>query len=1137
MPLVRFEVRNEYGLGDRELYRGAAKREEPKALLDGVAVAGLVGILRQLGDLAEFAADVFHDLHEQMTATAARGRKVLRRVQNIEAALPTLEKAIQGQKSHIHFAYVAGSDWHAHIRNEQSHLLSTELPRFMMDSYEECRDPPRLYLLDKFDSAGGGACQKRYSDPSYFRRAWSMSKMGKAESFQKEKKIHKTKRKVSRLRSGELLQHVLGASGYNSRPRFTSPSTDGQFFSEHRTNGTHFASSSTDGQSFTENRSTPDMRYNLEVASRSTSFSSKPRLSFVEQVVDTEIDYDILSDAKLHDKHSDASPSVLHDELNGDGSNDDCYQNGSGIGQDVATSSYVTWEEKTEIIKPSSSLSCDDVIIAEVENLETAHMNFEQPDIDHSDKGIQDIDHSDKGILDQQGVLPEIAKAPVSSSAPTHFEEITSETDNYMDALNTLESETEAEAECQTKREVNLLSNPSSEGIQVGTEKMQVQDLQPPDISGSEAINTSHSMLNEHDSGNSSKTVPSDSLEQLLPPHNILNEISGSNDHDGATMTTDECVGDNLSSVTGVCSIVESQTIPTVNISGLSSTKLWTNAGLFGLEPSKPPDFGALNVVQDNPIPESSDSAHDLSSDRVKLKLEAVDIPNGNMSTESNFVGRMDENKPGKQNLASEIDEPIGEPANSIHAYSSGTDLVRKKDVSPIADLPVACNITPEHNDSGGGTKNISSSFSDLAQRFLANTLQRRASLTYASVPSGTVNSDVGNHKVESNGVISQGSFHQTKEKVSHKISKMSISPRSHYSGQSSPPLEHMKFSFLPMNGSETSKLKLEFPNGNLHESADDLMFPTFQLLPRSDFRSAENGCESDDDTFCRSCPYSSEDIVSPRSYSSSELWEQEENSEFEDHNKNEANNGALPFDSSSAMDLPGIDSVMPLNNQQNGNHDPMYNSVSMATQNQDEMPPPPPLPPVQWRLMKPSVDSGEDKNAKTEERFIQSDFPQSPSLTSAQQEGRLAPIAPFFPEPLPPQQLKNMHDVEKLNGHLERNHAAGSKEVKVREELLHQIRNKDQYLQHDQQRLNGHEMPRSYSFNTKNFDERDELLHQIRNKAFNLRRTTTSKPSITSETAPNASVSAILEKANAIRQQAFVGSDEGGDDDNWSDM
>lgn len=52
MPLVRFQLRNEYGLGKSELY-GEASREDPKAVLDGVAVAGLVGILRQLGDLAE----------------------------------------------------------------------------------------------------------------------------------------------------------------------------------------------------------------------------------------------------------------------------------------------------------------------------------------------------------------------------------------------------------------------------------------------------------------------------------------------------------------------------------------------------------------------------------------------------------------------------------------------------------------------------------------------------------------------------------------------------------------------------------------------------------------------------------------------------------------------------------------------------------------------------------------------------------------------------------------------------------------------------------------------------------------------------------------------------------------------------
>lgn len=50
MLLPKFEARNEYRLSQPELY-GKASREDPKAVLDGPAVASLIGILRQLGDL------------------------------------------------------------------------------------------------------------------------------------------------------------------------------------------------------------------------------------------------------------------------------------------------------------------------------------------------------------------------------------------------------------------------------------------------------------------------------------------------------------------------------------------------------------------------------------------------------------------------------------------------------------------------------------------------------------------------------------------------------------------------------------------------------------------------------------------------------------------------------------------------------------------------------------------------------------------------------------------------------------------------------------------------------------------------------------------------------------------------------
>ncbi|WVZ16632.1 hypothetical protein V8G54_009614 [Vigna mungo] len=102
MPLSKYRVRNEYSLADPELYR-AADKDDPEALLEAVAMAGLVGLLRQLGDLAEFAAEIFHDLHEEVMVTAARGHGLMARVKQLEAEVPSLEKAFFSQTHHSSF--------------------------------------------------------------------------------------------------------------------------------------------------------------------------------------------------------------------------------------------------------------------------------------------------------------------------------------------------------------------------------------------------------------------------------------------------------------------------------------------------------------------------------------------------------------------------------------------------------------------------------------------------------------------------------------------------------------------------------------------------------------------------------------------------------------------------------------------------------------------------------------------------------------------------------------------------------------------------------------------------------------------------------------------------------------------------
>jgi hypothetical protein len=96
---------------------------------------------------------MFHDLHEEVMATASRSHGLMARVQQLEAEFPSIEKALLCQTDHSPFFSNKGVEWHPNLQLEQSVVTSGDLPRCVMDSYEECRGPPRLFLLDKYDLA------------------------------------------------------------------------------------------------------------------------------------------------------------------------------------------------------------------------------------------------------------------------------------------------------------------------------------------------------------------------------------------------------------------------------------------------------------------------------------------------------------------------------------------------------------------------------------------------------------------------------------------------------------------------------------------------------------------------------------------------------------------------------------------------------------------------------------------------------------------------------------------------------------------------------------------------------------------------------------------------------------------------
>ncbi|KAF8680732.1 hypothetical protein HU200_045573 [Digitaria exilis] len=113
--------------------------------LEGLAMAGLA-ILRQLGDLAELAAEVFDGLQHQVMAVSARRRRLAVRAKQLINDLPTSSSIIivdghhrcdLKKKALVHGAGVVAPP-----------------PRFVVNQIKRCRGPPRLSLLDRMRRTG-----------------------------------------------------------------------------------------------------------------------------------------------------------------------------------------------------------------------------------------------------------------------------------------------------------------------------------------------------------------------------------------------------------------------------------------------------------------------------------------------------------------------------------------------------------------------------------------------------------------------------------------------------------------------------------------------------------------------------------------------------------------------------------------------------------------------------------------------------------------------------------------------------------------------------------------------------------------------------------------------------------------------
>ncbi|XP_039115406.1 SCAR-like protein 1 [Dioscorea cayenensis subsp. rotundata] len=509
MPTIRYQIRNEYGLASSELYQ-AADRDDPEAILEGVAMAGLVGVLRQLGDLSEFAAEIFHDLHEEVMATAARGHGMMLRVQQLEAEFPSIEKALLSQTNQTGFAQNTGVDWHANLQCNQNLITGGDMPRFILDSYEECRGPPRLFTLDKFDIAGAGACLKRYSDPSFFKTN-SVSSDKIEKEVQIEKKSRKIKKKGPRLRNGATLESLL-----SPRKNANSQLVNSAEVSE----------------------TIPIRRVKLKHRNLNDPTSGSGK-SYMENFIEVHLPEEKgFKNSKSHNhvmkKSFDSSESVPEEN---EVFIDNSVKSPSFKGK---TPTQLPFEQKVIVVpankldnhdedlfeslsEPVCEVQSEKKAFAEIENKLFRSANGSHPsELEKSLPPVQVLDQNQLSIDAEFG----------ENGHPDGYmsDDVTSEMEKYMDALNTMESELETDSESKARRmagQLNLeqqLVNCNEEVLELQCHSLGRDSTQNSTVSLADFVNRSAPSTSDLDTVDnmSDSQPPQDMVDSDMPTSSVV---------------------------------------------------------------------------------------------------------------------------------------------------------------------------------------------------------------------------------------------------------------------------------------------------------------------------------------------------------------------------------------------------------------------------------------------------------------------------------------------------------------------------------------------------------------------------------------------------------------------------------------
>jgi hypothetical protein len=195
-----------------EVYEKRAKN-----ILEFTGAQKMVGVLRQLGALSEFAADIFNTLFIESTSTAQRIGKLGQRIEGLEQTAPALEKLFATKAPREFYGGAnTGKPWRRRDEFTHSLFLQENQPGPIQQARMASAPPPAVSRLDQLVNK---ECLRQYSDPQFFLAEWLRAEEERQKQQMEEiKKRGGSKKKPQENKAGKGPKTIetIGAKVYNT---------------------------------------------------------------------------------------------------------------------------------------------------------------------------------------------------------------------------------------------------------------------------------------------------------------------------------------------------------------------------------------------------------------------------------------------------------------------------------------------------------------------------------------------------------------------------------------------------------------------------------------------------------------------------------------------------------------------------------------------------------------------------------------------------------------------------------------------------------------------------------------------------------------------------------------------------------